>query len=321
MPALQCRHCAAPLPEAAASGPVTCPYCQTVNEPTTATEAPRALGPEAQKEAFKEAIKEEIEERILHGRPASPAPLPAPPPPRPKSLGDSIRGCLTGCGCLVVVLVGALIYGFIKDPGAVARGFRQFAGGGLRPSDLREITTHEAVPLKVAPPDHGFQAFDPGRDLAWLMAQARGWAPDARLLRLRAVRLRADGGTDLATDPLAEVDAVFDAPSALARSLATRARSYRQVNTGLEFRIARGQVQARLEWGGLRQAPRPDLSSPLPVARLFAILKAARRLPAQPLYNGSLACDPKAGWVWTFQGLSDPGPIPRVRAQDGTILR
>jgi hypothetical protein len=279
------------------------------------------LSAEDQKAAFKEAIKEEIEARILHGRPASPAPMPAPPPPRARSLGESLRGCLTGCGCLVVLLGGALVYGFIKDPGAVARGVRQFAGGGLRPSDLGEITSREAVPLKVVPPDHGFQAFDPGRDLAWLTAQARGWAPDARLLHLRVVRLRADGATDLATDPLAEVDAAFDAPSALARSLATRARSYRQVNTGLELRIARGKVQARLEWGGPRQAPRPDLASPLPVARLFGVLKEARRLPAQPLYNGSLACDPKAGWVWTFQGLSDPGPIPRVRAQDGAMLR
>lgn len=320
MPTLQCRHCAAPLPEAAASGPVTCPYCQTVNEPTTAVQAPRTLSAEDQKAAFKEAIKEEIEERILHGRPASPAPMPT-PPPRPKSLGDSLRGCLTGCGCLVVLLGGTLVYGFLKDPGAVVRGFRQFAGGGLRPSDLREVTTRDPVKLQATPPDHGFQAFDPGRDLPWLLDLGRGWAPDARLLRLRAVRLRADGSVDLATDPLAEVDAVFEAPSALARSLATRARSYRQVNTGLELRIARGQVQARLEWGGPRQAPRPDLGSPVPVSRLFASLKAARRLPAQPLYNGSLAPDPKAGWAWTFQGLSDPGPIPRVRAEDGAFLR
>lgn len=321
MPTLQCRHCAAPLPESAASGPVTCPYCQTVNEPTTAVQAPRALSAEDQKAAFKEAIKEEIEERILHGRPGAPLPLPSPAPPRPRSLGDSLRGCLTGCGCLVVLLGGALLYGFIKDPGAVARGFRQFAGGGLRPSDLREITSHEPVPLKVAPPDQGFQAFDPGRDLAWLTALAQGWAPDARLLRLRVVRLRADGAADLAGDPLAEVDAVFDAPAALARSLAGQARSYRQVNTGLELRIARGQVQARLQWGGPRPAPRPGLASPLPVARLFGMLKEARRLPAQPLYNGSLVCDPKAGWTWAFQGLGDPAPIPRVRAQDGAILR
>ncbi len=176
------------------------------------------------------------------------------------------------------------------------------------------------MPLKVAPPDHGFQAFDPGRDLAWLTVQAQGWAPDARLLRLRAVRLRADGAADLAGDPLAEVDAIFDSPAALARSLAGRARSYRQVNTGLELRIARGQVQARLQWGGSRPAPRPALAS-LPVARLFETLKEARRLPAQPLYNASLVCDPKAGWTWAFQGLGDPDPIPRVRAQDGTILR
>jgi phage FluMu protein Com len=321
MPTLQCRHCAAPLPEAAASGPVTCPYCQTVNEPTTAVQAPRALSAEDQKAAFKEAIKEEIEERILHGRSGAPLPVPSPAPPRPRSLGDSLRGCLTGCGCLVVLLGGALIYGFIKDPGAVARGFRQFAGGGLRPSDLREITSHEPVPLKVAPPAQGFQAFDPGRDLAWLTALAQAWAPDARLLRLRVVRLRADGAADLAGDPLAEVDAIFDSPAALARSLAGRARSYRQVNTGLELRIARGQVQARLQWGGPRPAPRPELASPLPVARLFGRLKEARLLPAQPLYNGSLVCDPKAGWTWAFQGLGDPSPIPRVRAQDGAILR
>lgn len=59
-------------------------------------------------------------------------------------------------------------------------GVRHFARGGLRPAGLGEITSREVVPLKVVPPDHGFQAFDPGPDLAWLTAQAHAWAPDAR---------------------------------------------------------------------------------------------------------------------------------------------
>ncbi len=322
MPTLQCRHCAAPLPEAAASGPVTCPYCQTVNEPTTAVRAqPPALSTEAQKEAFKEAIKEEIEERILRGRPSAGAPAPMPAPPRPRSLGESLRGCLTGCGCLVVLLGGSLVYGFLKDPGAVVRGFRQFAGGGLLPSDLRQVTSHTPVPLQVPAPPQGFRSFDPGRDLPWLAAQARAWAPDARLRRLRAVRLREDGTLDLAGDSLAEVVAEFDSPAAFERSLATRARSYREVNTGLVLKLARGKVEARLEWGGARQAPHPDLAAPLAAGRLLGGLRAAHRLPEQPLFNAQLAFDPKQGWLWTFQGLSRPDPLPRLRAEDGAPVR
>ena len=118
------------------------PIAKPSIEPTSAIQKPKSLSPDQQKEAFKEAIKEEIEERILHGM-APRVQVPSRPvPPPAKSFMDSIRGCLTGCGCLVALLVGGLVYGLIKDPGAVMRGFKHYAGGGLQPKDLKGITDH-----------------------------------------------------------------------------------------------------------------------------------------------------------------------------------
>ncbi|HET8715730.1 MAG TPA: hypothetical protein VFM16_07890 [Holophagaceae bacterium] len=326
MPALECRHCGAPLPEAAASGPVTCPYCQTLNEPTTAIPRPRdltpGLSPQDQKEAFKEAIKEEIEQRFLQGAPGARIQVPAVRIGPPKAGGclASLKSCLTTCGCLTVLLGGALVYGFLKEPGTVVRGFKQTFGGGLAPADLRDLQDRRPVTLKVPPPPAGWGAFDPGRDLPWLLAQARAWAPDARLRSLQVIRARTDGTVDLQGDPAAVVGAVFDSLAARDRSLSTRAQTHAQINTGLAFRLAKGKLEARLEWGGTSQPVHPGCEA-LPLKAVFASLRAARRLPASPLYSGTLLYDGSKGWIWTLQSVATADPMPRVRAEDGVVIR
>ena len=326
MPALECRHCGAPLPEAAASGPVTCPYCQTVNEPTAAVPRPAppapGLSPQDRKEAFKEAIKEEIEQRFLQGPPAGRVQVPAVRIGPGKAGGclASLRSCLTTCGCLTVLLGGALVYGFLKEPGTVVRGFKQTLGGGLAPSDLRGLQDRNPVTLKVPPPPEGWAAFDPGRDLPWLQAQARAWAPDARLRSLQVIRARPDGTVDLQGDGAAVVGAVFDSAAARDRSLNTRAQTHAQINTGLAFRLAKGKLEARLEWGGPNPPAHPDVAA-APLKTIFASLKAAKRLPASPLFSGTLLHEPGRGWVWTLQSVATADPLPRVRAEDGVLIR
>ncbi|HEU4951583.1 MAG TPA: hypothetical protein VFT46_06510 [Holophagaceae bacterium] len=330
MPALECRHCGAPLPEAAASGPVTCPYCQTVNEPTAAIPRPKVpppgLSPKDQKEAFKEAIKEEIEQRFLQGRPGQGPQVRVQIPAvqvGPRKAGGclaSLKSCLTTCGCLTVLLGGALVYGFLKEPGTVVRGFKQTLGGGLAPADLRGLQDRAPVTLKVAPPPEGWSAFDPGRDLPWLLAQARAWAPDARLRSLQVIRVRPDGTVDLLGDRAAVVGAEFDSALARDRSLNTHAQSHAQINTGLAFRLARGKLEARLEWGGSSRSGRPDCAA-LPLKAIFEHLKAAKRLPASPLFSGTLIDDPSRGWVWALQSVATADPMPRVRAEDGALIR
>ena len=153
------------------------------------------------------------------------------------------------------------------------------------------------------------------------MEQVRTWAPDARLRKLRVIRLRPDGVVNLASDPVAELDVEWDAPSALAKSLTLNARSYRDLNTGLELRCTKGKWEARLELGGTRQPIKPDLTTPASAKALFAALKTVHRLPSSPLFNGALLYDSTRGWIWTLQSLTGQEAIPRVRATDAVIIR
>ncbi|MBS1766051.1 MAG: hypothetical protein JST05_01420 [Acidobacteria bacterium] len=325
MPTLECRHCGAPLPESAALGPFTCPYCQTVNEPSTVLARPASLSAADQKEAIKEAVKEELDQRLLHGSPAATTPESSPQPDEPGPSHDSagglgsLKSLVASFGWSGLILIGALTWGVLEKHHN-GRLLRQDAvGSGLTPKDLANLQDHGLVTLKVAPPPGGWKAYDPGLELPWLLTQARAWAPDARLRMLQMTRAQSNGTVDLQDDADAIVEAVFDSEEAQARSATSHARTHAEVNTGLVLRLAQTKVQAQLTWGEASQPLLPT-SETVPLARVFAALQSARSLPDTPL-TGRLTWNAEAGWVWGVQSIATAHHAPFVRASDARIIR
>lgn len=322
MPTLECRHCGAPLPESAASGPVTCPYCQTVNEPTVAIPRPKTLSIADQEKAFKEAVKEELDQRLA--RQDAESHKDSHPSRKSSNDGDgflaSLKSALVSFAWIAFILGGALIWSYFEHPHQLALLYKQTVGGGLTPKDLANSQDHGIVTLKVSPPAEGWKAFDPGLDWPWVLSQAQAWAPDARLRLLQITRVRSDGTVDLQDDANAIVEAIFDSHEAQARSAATGAHSHAEVNTGLVIRLAHSKVQAQLKWG---EAPEPlhPVCETIPLARLFTALQTAHRLPDTPLFTGRLTWNASHGWAWAFQSIATAQHTPSVRAVDGAIIR
>ena len=322
MPTLECCHCGAPLPESVSSGPIICPYCDTLNEVPGSSQKPQGLSLKDQKAAIQEAVKEEMEKEAHHAEPpARPMPSPSPAPSGPSWIASALKGCSSlvfGIGTLLLIAFFAL--GGFQNPRSILRMGKKLMGMSLPPSDLAEETSNDPIPLKVPPPPEGWSRLDPGKDLPWLATIGGGWAPDAQLRSLRVVRAKADGTVTQADDTTTQILAVFDSSEARSRKATGQSRLHPQSNSGLELVVAKGAVKARLEWGGAALPPRPTCPS-TPLQAVFNALKAANRLPDSPFYNGQLTFVAHRGWVWTLQTMGAGAPIPQVRAEGATVIR
>lgn len=289
----RCEGCGGPLPEPDAETPaLTCPFCGLVTE---LTDRPAPV------------VSWDLEASA-------------------RQAGSKVTLALR-IGVAIAALVVAFTILRVVRPVTDALDTVRRQSDDLRES-MRDIAPDELATLEpggprgvlASPPPNGFAAFDPVKQLDWVMTFARAWARDATLERIEGGPIAPGGTVDLSGQVEAALSYRFLSPERAAawRRDADRVRDL-EVDYRLELIIARAKVAADVTRGRPTSAEAPPMEPLLAMANLLDRARAQKGFLDRPYYLGDLVYYASNGWVWRLKTLSGRETLPLIRARDGQV--
>jgi hypothetical protein len=177
------------------------------------------------------------------------------------------------------------------------------------------------MPLEAPGMVGTLEAFDLVANIEWARSISRAWTEDAELHRLEVQRVSADGTVNLRTVPEASVMYRFLSPKRVKEYLESASLTVPKVNYELfVFVDAKGVWVQKISGDASSERDTKTFQS-LPactLARAFAALEAAHKLPARPVYNADFyVYDTNASWK--LDTITGQPRIPSVRGKACTV--
>lgn len=292
----ECQQCGATLPEAPDDLAITCQFCGTTYDPTT---------------AFRPAVMK-VKMDPGTGR---------------KILWIVAASILLPISIFFAtfVILGVATCGVMSSTKKAVDRTKAVAPAkqntAIKPSELANNQVGGKI-LDCAPPPGGFGELEAVAAIPWAVSLAQAWRKDARLHRVDVDKLRRDGVVNARDDESASVLYRFLSPSMMEEGSRQADLGGGEVNSELFIWVKKGGVKATVVanrhsvHGNEMLPPHP---ASLPLKQILDGLDNAGKLPSKPFYNGFLnyLSYRDEGWVWYISTLAGGDDIPRTRAADG----
>jgi hypothetical protein len=190
----------------------------------------------------------------------------------------------------------------------------------VKPEALATLRPNERRRLEIAPPDGGFERFDPVARLDWVRTIARAWVVDAALDRIEAGPIAPGGTVDLSGGTEASVEYRFLSPSRIATwQKEADLEPNAEADYALSLDLIAGTVLAIVQRGRPLYEQVPPSEDLMPLRDLLARARSRAEFPDRPFYAGHVTYVVPEGWLWSFQTLSGRDRVPMVRGRTGAL--